>query len=86
MDQVLLKGRWQNSSVARIYISDGLSFLPKVGLSARFKRLLKRYETFRFGAQPKGLKALASEGTWIRIKPKEAISVGRILPWGPMKA
>ncbi len=30
MEQALLRGRWQNSRVARIYITDGLSYIPRL--------------------------------------------------------
>ena len=33
MERTLLRGRWKNSNVARIYIQDGLSLLPKLTLN-----------------------------------------------------
>jgi integrase len=39
MERTLIRGRWKNSNVARIYISDGLSMLPRLRMSwsAKFK-------------------------------------------------
>ena len=43
MEAALVRGRWTSSRVARIYISDGLSFLPSLKMSPRTARLLQRY-------------------------------------------
>ena len=43
MDSALLLGRWESVRVAKIYISDALSFLPAMTLSQCTKRMLKHY-------------------------------------------
>ena len=43
MEAALTKGRWQSSRVARIYISDGLSYLPNIKMSSKTAALLSRY-------------------------------------------
>ena len=45
MEQALLKGRW-SSRVARIYISDALSYLPGLTFSDRAQRLLHVWSPF----------------------------------------
>jgi hypothetical protein len=39
MERTLIRGRWKNSNVARIYIADGLSMLPRLQMtmSSKFK-------------------------------------------------
>lgn len=46
MEVALVKGRWQSSRVARIYISDGLSYLPSITMSKRTKNLLQQFFFF----------------------------------------
>ena len=41
MEAALIRGRWESSRVARIYISDGLSFLPSIVLGERTKGMLE---------------------------------------------
>lgn len=41
MEAALIRGRWESSRVARIYISDGLSHLPKLTLSKRTQSMLQ---------------------------------------------
>ena len=43
MEATLLKGRWESQKTARIYISDGLSFLPSMVPSYKTVQMLKRY-------------------------------------------
>lgn len=43
MESALLRGRWQSSRVARVYITDGLSYLPSLKMTAQTKRLLNKY-------------------------------------------
>lgn len=43
MELSLLRGRWESSRVARIYIADGLSYLPSLRLSAHTRNMLHRY-------------------------------------------
>ena len=43
MEAALVKGRWQSSHVARIYISDALSYLPKMTMSLDSKKMLNQY-------------------------------------------
>ena len=45
MEKCLLRGRWKNSNVARIYIQDGLSLLPKLTLSWEAKRRIHRFSS-----------------------------------------
>ena len=33
MERTLIRGRWKNSNVARLYISDAVSYLPKLKMS-----------------------------------------------------
>ena len=46
MELALLKGRWQSARVAKIYLTDGLSFLPGLTFSADSKAMLKAWEPF----------------------------------------
>ena len=43
MEAALLKGRWQSNHVARIYISDALSFLPKMTMSPESRTMLHSF-------------------------------------------
>ena len=43
MEMALLKGRWSSSKVAKIYLSDGLSFLPGMTFSQNSKEMLKKW-------------------------------------------
>lgn len=43
MEQALLKGRWNSSKVAKIYLADGLSFLPGLRFSQKSKEMLHRW-------------------------------------------
>ena len=43
MEMVLTRGRWQSSKIARVYITDGLSYLPSIRPSATTKKLLKQF-------------------------------------------
>ena len=43
MEATLIRGRWQSSKVAKLYIADGLSFLPNIKLSDHTRKMLKRY-------------------------------------------
>ena len=40
MEKTLIRGRWKNSNIARIYISDGLAMLPSLRMSLTSKRLV----------------------------------------------
>ena len=44
MEVALLKGRWASNKVARIYLSDGLSFLPGLTFSNDTKLLLHKWD------------------------------------------
>ena len=46
MEAALIKGRWQNSRVARLYISDGLSYLPHIRMSHQTRQLIKQFHFF----------------------------------------
>ena len=43
MEVALVKGRWSHARVARIYISDGLSFLPRMTFTTKARRLLHEW-------------------------------------------
>ena len=43
MEMALLKGRWSSSKVAKIYLSDGLSFLPGMTFSQNSKEMLNKW-------------------------------------------
>ena len=43
MESTLVLGRWESAKVARIYISDALSFLPGMAFSSYTRRMLNAY-------------------------------------------
>ena len=43
METALLKGRWQSTKVAKIYLADGLSYLPGLSFSAKARSMLKQW-------------------------------------------
>ena len=43
MEAALLKGRWSSNKVAKIYLADGLSYLPGLRFSAKAKDMLLRW-------------------------------------------
>lgn len=43
MEKTLLRGRWKNSNIARLYICDGLSLLPSLRLSWESKVKIARF-------------------------------------------
>eukprot|EP00435_Cladocopium_sp_Y103_P016319 s2345_g4.t1 len=45
MEKTLIRGRWRNSSIARIYISDGLSLLPALRMSLRAKHQVAKFSS-----------------------------------------
>ena len=45
MERTLIRGRWKNSNIARIYINDGLSLLPRLTLSWDAKKLIHEFST-----------------------------------------
>ena len=42
----LLKGRWHSTKVAKIYLSDGLSYFPDLTFSKETKELLRKWDPF----------------------------------------
>ena len=48
MEKTLLRGRWWNSGVARIYLCDGLSVLPSLKMSLEAKHLVARFSSIFF--------------------------------------
>ena len=44
MEATLLRGRWESTKVARLYINDGLSYLPSIKLSPYTSGMLKQYK------------------------------------------
>ena len=45
MEKTLIRGRWRNSNVARIYISDGLSRLPSLKTSWHAKHQVAKFSS-----------------------------------------
>ena len=43
MEMALLKGRWSSSKVAKIYLSDGLSYLPGMTFSTKAREMLQQF-------------------------------------------
>ena len=43
MEQALLKGRWQSTKVAKIYLADGLSYLPGLSYTDKASGMLKKW-------------------------------------------
>lgn len=43
MEEALLRGRWESSRVARIYIMDALSYLPSIQRSPYTAKMLEKY-------------------------------------------
>ena len=43
METALLKGRWSSTKVAKIYLADGLSFLPGLKFSTKARSLLQQW-------------------------------------------
>ena len=54
MELALLKGRWSSPKVAKIYISDALSFLPAMEYSDLSRRMLQKWNPF---STPEGVKS-----------------------------
>jgi len=50
MEMALIRGRWESSRVARLYISDGLSFIPSIKLSEHTKLFLRTFNLATFTA------------------------------------
>ena len=46
MEVALVKGRWGSSRVARVYISDGMSFLPSLTFSRASRDLINHWNPF----------------------------------------
>ena len=44
MESALLKGRWQSTKVAKIYLADGLSHLPGLTFSPKAKKMLQQWD------------------------------------------
>ena len=43
MEAALLKGRWSSSKVAKIYINDGLSYLPGMTFTSKASEMLSKW-------------------------------------------
>ena len=61
MERCLLRGRWRNSNVARIYITDGLSLLPHLKMTWKSKHLVARYSAV-FTAEQQAFKPARKRG------------------------
>ena len=46
MEMALLKGRWNSTKVAKIYLSDGLSYIPGMTFSSKARNLLDEFSPF----------------------------------------
>ena len=46
MERTLVRGRWRNSNVARLYISEGLSMLPSLRMSPAAAAKIAEYSSF----------------------------------------
>ena len=62
MERCLIIGRWRNSNVARIYITDGLSWLPRLTMSWEAKMLVARFSAV-FTAEQHAFQATGKRGT-----------------------
>ena len=54
MEAALLRGRWESSRVAKCYISDGLSYLPKIRASPKLLLQLKKFTFFQMSRSAQG--------------------------------
>ena len=43
MERTLIRGRWKNSNVARLYICDGLAMLPRLRMSLAAKHAVAQF-------------------------------------------
>ena len=66
MERCLLRGRWKNSNVARIYITDGLSLLPSLSMSWQAKMQIARYSAV-FTAEHEAFKPSGKRGKRPRV-------------------
>ena len=48
METALIRGRWESSRVARLYISDGLSYIPSIVMSEHTKLFLQEFQLSSF--------------------------------------
>ena len=48
MEAALIRGRWESSRVAKLYISDGLSYLPSIQMSTHTQLFLQVYNLSTF--------------------------------------
>ena len=45
MEKTLIRGRWKNSNIARLYINDGLSMLPSLTMTWQSKQKVAQYSS-----------------------------------------
>ena len=45
VERALIRGRWRNSNIARLYICDGLALLPSLAMSLRSKHLVAQHSS-----------------------------------------
>ena len=50
MELTMLKGRWSSNRVARIYISDAMSYLPGMTFTQKANAMLKDWDPFKFSS------------------------------------
>ena len=62
MERCLIRGRWRNSNVARIYITDGLSLLPRLTMTWESKLLVAKFSAV-FTAEQHAFQATGKRGT-----------------------
>ena len=48
MEAALIRGRWESSRVARLYIADGLSYLPSIRMSEHTRLFLQEFNLKNF--------------------------------------
>ena len=51
MEKTLIRGRWKNSNIARLYICDGLSLLPSLRMTWQSKMLIAQYSAIFIAEQ-----------------------------------
>lgn len=63
MERTLLRGRWKNSNVARIYVCDGLSLIPTLKLPWSSKMKIARFSAVFTAEQNSFKKSSGARGT-----------------------
>ena len=78
--ETLIRGRWKNSSIARLYICDGLSLLPSLRMTWQSKHLVAQHSSIFINEQKMGMPCLARAGClWLFHEPSCVLA--KALPW-----